>query len=289
MKRDILNSPRIQEIKKRRKKILIRKIYIFTIGMVIIFVALIFISRIDKLNIGDIQIYGNKITETEQIKNIASEVIAGKYLALFPKSNLFLYPSNEINSALATKFKRLNNINISIKDNKILEINVDERKAVYAWCGQDPLTQTMPENASSCYFTDDSGYIFDQAPYFSGDVYFKFYGQIDDAVNPAGQYFSPNNFSRLVSLKDMLEATHLKPVALYVVGDGDVKIYLSNESTSLMGPEILFKMDADFKKLVENLQSALATEPFYSDFKKKYSSLLYIDLRFGNKVYYKFK
>ena len=47
-------------------------------------------------------------------------------------------------------------------------------------------------------------------------------------------------------------------------------------------------LDSDFEKLAENLQAALMTEPLQSDFKNKFSSLLYIDLRFGNKVYYKF-
>ena len=49
------------------------------------------------------------------------------------------------------------------------------------------------------------------------------------------------------------------------------------------------KMTSDFQKIAENLQAALATEPLRSDFKNKYSSLLYLDLRYGNKVYFKFK
>jgi hypothetical protein len=56
-----------------------------------------------------------------------------------------------------------------------------------------------------------------------------------------------------------------------------------------MGPEIIFKIDSDFQKIAENLQAAITTEPLQTDFKNKYSSLLYIDLRFGNKVYYKFR
>jgi len=42
------------------------------------------------------------------------------------------------------------------------------------------------------------------------------------------------------------------------------------------------------QNIKENLDTALNTEPLKSDFKKKYSSLEYIDLRFGNKVYSKF-
>jgi len=69
--------------------------------------------------------------------------------------------------------------------------------------------------------------------------------------------------------------------------DGDIEIYLKPVD-SLNFPKIILKSTSDFNKVVENLQSVLTTEPFQSDFKNKYSSLLYIDLRFGNKVYYKF-
>ncbi|KKQ46157.1 MAG: hypothetical protein US65_C0044G0007 [Candidatus Yanofskybacteria bacterium GW2011_GWC2_37_9] len=80
----------------------------------------------------------------------------------------------------------------------------------------------------------------------------------------------------------------LKPIALYQEDNGDIKFFLSRENSSFMGPEIILKINSDFQKVAENLETALNTEPLQSNFKNKYSSLLYIDLRFGNKVYYKF-
>ena len=81
----------------------------------------------------------------------------------------------------------------------------------------------------------------------------------------------------------------LKPVALYKQDNGDIRVFLSKGKTLSMGPEIIFKSDTDLETVAENLQAALNTEPLQSDFKNKYSSLLYIDLRFGNKVYFKFQ
>lgn len=288
-KRDILNSPRILEIKKRRKKIFLKKLYYVLGASLLVLVAFALLSRIDKINISQVEISGNKIIDTEKIQAIVDQKLTGSYFKIFPRTNIFFYPKQDIVSGLASDLKRLKNINLSIRENKILQVSVEERKGLYVWCGASPETVIADETKSSCYFLDDSGFIFDQAPYFSGDIYFRFYGAIDDMQNPAGQYFSQNDFSRLVSLKEMLEELDIRPVALQEVGDGDVKIYLANESTSPMGPEIMFKMSADFKKLVENLQSALATDPLKTDFKKKYASLLYIDLRFGNKVYFKFR
>ena len=80
-----------------------------------------------------------------------------------------------------------------------------------------------------------------------------------------------------------------KLVSLYILDNGDIKIFLSNSDKTLIGPYITLKADSDFQKVAENLQTALSTEPLQSNFKNKYSSLEYIDLRFGNKVVYKFK
>ena len=40
----------------------------------------------------------------------------------------------------------------------------------------------------------------------------------------------------------------LRPVALDVTPDGDIKVLLSKGSTTGINPEIIFKADADFQK-----------------------------------------
>lgn len=295
MKRDILNSPRIKEIQKKRRKIFFRKVGFFILVLFFLSGAFTYISSLSKLNIHDIEVVGNKITDTEDIKNVVSEKLAGKYLFLFKRSNIFFYPKEEIKLALGENFKRLININLSIKDENVLEVSTEERKGEYVWCGENLPTPEISA-IEQCYFMDEGGYIFDEAPYFSGDVYFKFYGLthrstteglVSPNENPAGSYFIQGDFNQLVILKDMLSGINLHPVALEKSGE-DYKVYLASKSAA-RNPHILVKTNADFQKAAENLQASLETEPLKSDFKNKYASLEYLDLRFGNKVYYKFK
>ncbi|OGI57013.1 hypothetical protein A3B85_02670 [Candidatus Nomurabacteria bacterium RIFCSPHIGHO2_02_FULL_37_13] len=297
MKRDILNSPRLLELKREKRRIFLNKILLLGFGLLMVLVGLVYISRIDKLNISEIEIVGNNITDTQIIKESVKKEIIENYFLGIPKTNIFFYPQNSIKNKLQDKFKRLKDISFSIKNNKILEVSLTERVAKYTWCRTNlPQTQTDNDN-QKCYFLDESGYIFDEAPYFSGEVYFKFYGLIHTVTTEEnlptqttlGSYFSQVNFEKLISLKETLETMKLKPVALYVIDNENIKIYLSNKSLLPTGPEIIFKIDSNFQKVAENLQTALTTEPLKSDFKNKYSSLLYIDLRFGNKVYYKFQ
>ena len=284
-KRNVLNSPRLLKLKKQRRRVVLGKILILFFGLGIIFSLSVFLSRLDSLNIGEIQIVGHKAVNTGMINEVVKQEIAGYYFWFFPKTNFLIYPQNKIKTELKNKFKTIKDISINDKNMKILVVSLTEREAKYTWCGK-----TWPETGAEtpkCYFTDRDGYIFNEAPYFSGEVYFKLYGPINGET-ALGSYFSENNFSRLILFKETLEALKLKPAVLSIMADGNTKIFLSGKTASGTGPEIIFKLDFDFKKIAENLETAFKTESLRSKFESKYSALKYIDLRFDNKIYYKF-
>jgi cell division septal protein FtsQ len=284
-KKKILNSPRLLELKRKRRRVMMEKLLLVIFVVFAIVFLLTYISRIPKFNISKIEVSGNKVVDAEEIKTKVTDDIKGKYLGLFPKTNFILYPENFVKESLATNFKRLKDISINVKDLNTLEVSVAERKGLYTWCGE-----TVPEVSTKdekCYFMDETGYIFDEAPYFSGGVYLKFYGTFENyADSPLGLYFAKDIFNNLVTFKANIEGMGLKPEAMFLSNDGDVEVRLAPGNNAR--PKILIKSDGDFEKAAENLQAALSTEPLLTDFKKKYSSLQYIDLRYGNKVYYKF-
>jgi len=287
-KRNILNSPGLLELKRRRRKIFLNKILISIFALVVIFAGLAYISRISVLNINEVEVTGNKVLDTEAIRNAVTKVTSGNYLWLFPRTNILFYPQSNIKVALIDEFKRLEKVDLSIKNYKILKISVTEREGVYTWCGDAP-GGSGDDSKNPCFFLDKNGYIFAEAPFFSGDVYFKFYGKLDlKNDSPLGSNFSPPNFGELISFKKSLENIGLKPEVLYVKDDDSIKIFLPGKTLG-REPYIILDAEDDFQKLAENLELALGTEPLLSDFKNKYSSLEYIDLRYGNKVYYKFK
>ncbi len=288
-KRNVLNSPRLSELKRKRRNKMIKKAVFFFIIFAIVIGILSYISSVRRLNIVGVEISGNNIVDTDVIRTAVDDELAGKYLWLFPKTNILIYPKNGVKNELADKFKRLKDINLSITNRNILSINLTERSGKYIWCGETLNQDSTPE-IEQCYFLDDEGYIFDRAPYFSGEVYFKFYGEVKlNDGDPTGSYFFKDNLKDVVAFKETLESMGVKPVALYKEKNDDIKILLSKENKLPKNPEILFKTDSDLEKIAENLKSALDTEPLKTEFKTKYSSLEYIDLRYGNKVYYKFK
>lgn len=314
-KRTTLSSLRILELKKKRRRALKIKIFIILFLLVALLIGSVFVLRVPELNIDteNFEIKGNKIIDTEFLEKTIKEELAGYYFYFIPKTSVLLFPKNKIEARLADDFKRLEKIKVSIKDKKVLELVVTERKATYTWCGEDIFSYAEVESTDEilekrkCYFMNEEGYVFGEAPYFSGDVYLKFFGPLSGAeeedktsdeisdsqdiveFDPKGKYFLPDKFSRIVFFLDSIKSMNLKPASFVVMPDDEVELYLASEIPPPHTPKVIFKTDADLMKVAENLQASISTEPLKSDLKNKYSSLLYIDLRFGNKIYYKFK
>ena len=285
-KRSILYSPRVEELKRKKRKVLKNRLIFLSFCFLILLTGLVFLSHWKTINIENIRISGNKIIETEAIENIIKEDIKGYYLWVFPKTNFILYPKNHIKNDLANKFKRFSKILINLDDTKTLNISVSEREGRYLWCGAN--IPALINDTAKCYFIDQMGYIFDEAPYFSGNVYFKFYGKDTlNIENPSGNYFLKDKFTQISFFIDGLQKLNLKPGAFYIDEKGDGNIALSFDL--ITGPKIIFKIDSDYEKIIENLEAAIKTEPLQTKIKNNLNSLLYIDLRFANNVYYKFK
>ncbi len=284
-RKTILNSPRLLEFKKQKQQESKKRIFWATFFLLAVSVGLIFISRWERVNISILEIAGNKVVDTEEINKVVEDNIAGYYIRIIPKTNFLFYPKNKIITDLSNNFERLEHVFVDIKGNTLL-VSVTERKAVYTWCGKEKIA--TERTSESCYFLDDSGYVFDKAPYFSGAVYFRFYGKLsNEAENPLGSYYNKEIFSKLRLFAKNSEDMNLDPVGMEVDSSGEIKMYLQ-EVKIREQPEIFLRVSSDFEKITENLDTALSTDPLKTKFAEKYDSLEYIDLRFGNKVYFKF-
>ncbi|MDQ5922941.1 MAG: cell division protein FtsQ [Patescibacteria group bacterium] len=285
--RSVSNSTRLKEIKKKKRVYLRRKISIVFVGVIVLFGGLAYLSSLPKINIQNIKIVGNKVIDSMPVESLIKSNLEGKYLWMFPKTNSIIYPREKIEKDLINNFQRMKDISFSLKDLNTLEVSFKEREAEYIWCGVN-LPEGEVTDELKCYFMDDTGYLFDESPFFSGEVYFRFFGPVDNVDSPKGANFVSGEFENLVIFKESLKKLDVKPVAIFLKDDKDIEVILSSSLSLREAPKIIFKSDSDLNKMVENLQSALTAEPLRDDFKNKYNSLKYIDLRFGNKVYYKF-
>jgi hypothetical protein len=132
-----------------------------------------------------------------------------------------------------------------------------------------------------CYFIDTTGYVFSGAPDFSGDVYFKYYGLVpSESVVGSSYLASSDTFSQLNDFVNAVKALHITPLYIVAEDQNNFTLYIYG------GGKIIFDNHDPFSKTAEHLQILLQTENLVP---QKNGELLvdYIDLRYGNKLYYK--
>ena len=248
--------------------------------------ALAYFSSDHRVVVSQIVVNGTHVINKDEIEDVVRHDLSGRYLFMFDKSNMLIYPKSVIYTDLVTRFHRIDQVSISIKHFNTLQIDVTERSGIYLYCGaQIPLSQE--DVGEHCYFINHDGYIFDSAPYISGDVYFKYYKDIHTDNSLGTQLLPVEQFHSLTYFIDSLSIIGFKSRELFIDDNGDCSLSLQG-SPENPSSKILFKIDDNFDTIRNNLQLAMEKTEFANQIKTQYTALAYIDLRFKNKVLYKF-
>ena len=282
LNREILKS----STKIRRRKIE-RFLSLFSLTVVALLDVSIVFAQLDSFQIQQVDISGNKEIETASLFSGAQRILSGKYFGIYPKSNFFIYPKGEIIKE-TLKIGALASV-IATRDGSILYISVEEREPKYLWCGE---LLEPPEN-KKCFYVDEDGFSYARAPEFSGHIFFEFYGG-EKLGGYTGKNILPSaQFKNVVSLYGYLETTikqFISPDAeLYGVNikkGGDVD-FLVKENDGFW--EIRSTISIDSTEQAKKMEIAVSSPVFQGELKKNARGILYLDLRFGKKVFYKFR
>ncbi len=284
----LVTSLRITEIKRRKKKRIRFAIIFYTISIIIVFLGLGFLSRLPKIRITNIEVNGTHIVDSTQVIENIKGHISGRYIYMFDRNNAFLYPKRNIEQDLVHKFPRINSIDISLKGFNTIIVTIDERTGSYLWCGAN-IPAVITESGDNCYFINSNGEVFDKAPYFSGSVYFKFYVPIDGMEDPLNKIIlNTETLQKVIVFVDGLEALGFDTVSV-VMADPEAFAFHLDRKGNTAEPVIYFNKENDLNTIFENLASAMSKDEFKDNINSKYNNLDYIDLRFNNKVLYKFR
>ena len=270
-----------KRIRLKRKRMIIKAAAVM--GVVFFaFAMLAWGAHNERIRITRISIEGNSVVLDKDIKKEAEKILSGKYLWIFPKDNIFLYPKRQIVKGIMNAFKRIYYVNVSTIDMNSVKISVKERYPFALWCGSS-LDDGSRNISDECYFLDKTGFVFAQSPNFSDDVYFEFYGVLKGSVI-GKQFLSSKEFARIISFKELLNNNNLTVDKLLVKENGDYVFHMNNSNKTT----IVFNKMQDFEKIFYNLKSAIETKIAQGDRKDIFKNLKYIDLRFDNKVLFKY-
>jgi len=274
------HSVKLAQKKKRKNQL---KVILTIIVLTSFIFGLSFLSKVDFLSIKDIKIVGNKVVSEKGLKEIIENNLLENYFYLFSKKNILIYPKEKIKKDIQSHYPQIKNVNLNVSLQGILNLNLEERVPYALWC----------KNASSteCFFVDDEGYLFEKTLDINNNDFFRyeinpeklisgFYFLLWEKESPLRQKVLENiEFKKVDSLVRFIKGIGLNPFKFVEKGD-KCEIYFGKQSS-----KIIFNKRQNIKEVINNLQSVLNMEEFSNI--ENLKKLEYIDLRFGNKVFYK--
>jgi len=259
--------------KKSTSRINWKMILILT-ALIAVFGGMIYVIRLPKLQVKTVEVTGEHVVDPGDITEFITTQLQGNKLFILPRSSIFLVPEHTIEKALQRQFPRLQTVVVSRKNFSTLTVTVSEYQGVYLWCTTD----------TECYFMDQNGVTFSPAPYFSGSAYPKlFIGTLEQLPFQA---LSPAQLTTVQLLLERLPSIGIAPLAFHFVNDHEVTIDFNHNGQQAM---VLLDPNIDPAQTITTLFTALRTNPLATKFHDPTQVLQYIDLRFSNRVVYKFQ
>jgi len=264
----------------RRKKSVFKNRF-FWLGILVVMImgiTVYFIAFAAFFQIKEIQISGNEKVQKESLENFIWENIS-KRMLIFKTKSILLVNLQEVEKNLLERFPKVSKIYLKRELPNIIAVNIQERKPLFLLC----------KNSDVCFYLDEEGVIFD--PVRNGIP-----NGIDE-TNKAGKLLVKIRDERHQEVRlgekvieeDLLQ--NIKEIISKLKGGVEIftkEIILSEKKIILKTAqnwEIYFNPEGNILDQVQNLTLVFKEEiPF-----ENRENLEYVDLRFGNRIYYKYK
>lgn len=261
----VVRSPRL--VRKKHQKMERRVVLITALSLLVIGGCFYLFSR-PEFRITSVEVSGQvRVSEDSVRANIAEEM-QGSYFGIIPKTHTLLYPKSILKEALLDGFPALSAVSISLRNLHTLHVFVEERDPKALWCVTE----------EECFFIDETGFVFAPAPANTLRMYYRLLKEA--TTTPLRTVvIDPSRLAKLLSFLKRLEDLGFDPEEARLVNDKELRI-------TVRGGLSLLLREADYDKAFANLEILLAR----NDVLPRSSGELkvtYIDLRFGNKIYFK--
>lgn len=259
----------------RRRRRLVRIAVVLTVLLLLLGGSIVGLSWLPQMRITAATIEGANSLSTSTLESSVLKALSGTYGHVFPKNNVLLYSKEVIVQSLLAQYSPLKSASVKLEDFHTVRVTVTERTPVALWCG------TEPDIVAPCYLLDDSGAAYAPSADYSGDVYLRYYGSLSTSTVPE-RYLGVRQFEELQALIRALGQSVSTDTPQTIAVDEHADVHVTFTS----GFVLLFSLTEDEGLTRNRFTLALKSSPFKGH---SLSEFQYLDLRFGDKLYYKVK
>jgi hypothetical protein len=254
-------------------------------SLVIILGAIVVLARLPFMQIRNVAVDGTTIASQEEISNVALSALEGSYFNLIPQRSILFFPKQKIHRAVQSSFKEIQDFKIKRKNLTTVSLSLAERVPVAIVCSgfRDD------SNDEKCFWSDRHGYIMSSiassSTAFSEKAYSYFYvPETQGEVKPGKNFLSEKRFKELLQFIENASRGGLSPLGMLIGENGEYEMYIRNRDGKSEAT-VSFDERSPFEITISNLlafwQNGGKTGQASST-----ASYDYINLRFGNTVYY---
>ena len=289
-KRYKLQSRRLKPKRSRLKKVLRNRFFWF--GMVSLFgiggvLYGIFFTPV--FEIKHIEIQGAEKISTEKVRDLTKQYIVKK-LVFFEINNLFLANVSKVAEEIENTFPEVEMVTVDTTFPNKVKVTIQERGGIATWCQQKSYTVEISGEEEQeqvmrlfrqCFTLDSKGFIFEEKEIdneiiIEGD---RAYAALGEQVIEPELLVKILAFQQKMDSSSLFREVGLRISTLFVVSEQRVNAKISE------GWEIYLNPEENMDWQITKVQLVLEQEiPF-----EKRALLEYIDLRFGDQAYIKYR
>ena len=238
-------------------------------------------SYVSRFTFQHISVSGSTSQSPAEIQQFVEKKLEESSKGYISGRNIFVYDSAPLEKEIAENFPKVKAAHVT-RDTSLgngLLVTLEERSMFARWCAH--MTDSM------CYLLDSNGVVFASAEPVSASsspATYVFSGSLSTTSvsvsnPPYGEVFAQGHFVGIIALLRILQQSGLNPLGAKLESETDFSVPLAE------GYYVKASYGEDPAILVKNLALILSADAIQG----KISQLEYVDLRFGNRVYYKFK
>lgn len=271
-------SPRVLKLRKQKRKQRIIVWSMFFSVLVMLGGVFVWGTHTETLRVRDIVVEGTRDISPKTIRAAVEACVADGAFSLINKNSTLFFPKAQVASALYAQFPRIHTAVVSPQiATRTVHIVVSERTPFAVWCAPTH----DPEHARECFYIDEAGVVFERA-YEPYELLVVEGNTVPSEIYPQREPFlstvEPEYFKNMNAFIARLTENGFHPQ--HVVFDAtDITIALMEG----------YDIRADITRAGEDNMIALLSVLSQKELADARAHLLYIDIRFGERVYYKLR